>query len=150
MTRLVPPAVMLVIALLAAFAATAGAQSASLPDIEDEVMCPICGTTLELSEAPQADRERELIRRLIAEGRDKEEIKDALVAEYGPDVLAEPDDSGFDLAAWLVPVGGLAVVALVGAALVLRRRRRPPASAEGPLEAADAARLTEDMRRYDL
>ena len=32
------------------------------------------------------------------EGKDKQQIKDALVAEYGPGVLADPPSSGFDLA----------------------------------------------------
>ena len=41
-------------ASLALLAAPAAAQEASLTDIEDEVMCPICGTTLELSASPQA------------------------------------------------------------------------------------------------
>ncbi len=62
-----------------------------LADLEDEVMCPICGTALGLSEAPQADRQREFIRELIAEGRTKDEVKDALVAEYGEEVLAVPE-----------------------------------------------------------
>ena len=54
-------------------------------------MCPVCGTTLELaSDSPQAIDERETIRELIAEGFTKEEIKDELVAEFGPEVLAEP------------------------------------------------------------
>ena len=40
---------------VAALAATPAAAdpSASLPDIEDEVMCPVCGTTLELSDSPR-------------------------------------------------------------------------------------------------
>ncbi|MGZ5336216.1 MAG: cytochrome c-type biogenesis protein, partial [Solirubrobacterales bacterium] len=71
------------IAAVVLLAPAASAQEASLTDIEDEVMCPICGTLLELSEAPQAERQRDLIRRLIAQGRSKEEIKEALVAEYG-------------------------------------------------------------------
>jgi len=79
----------LALLVLAAVAVPAGAaaqgrpapqERASLPDIEDEVMCPVCGTVLEHAFAPQAERERALIRRLIAEGRTKEEIKDALVA----------------------------------------------------------------------
>ena len=44
-------------------------------------------------------------------GLTKEEIKDRLVEEFGPEVLATPDTKGFDLAAWIVP--GLAIV-LVG------------------------------------
>ena len=100
------------IALIAALgtvvAAPAGGAEprASLTDIEDEVMCPICGTPLNLAAAPQAERERAFIRRLIARGQSKEEIKDALVREYGPEVLATPESDGFDLAAWAVPGSG--------------------------------------------
>jgi len=133
--------------------ASAAAQSASLPDIEDEVMCPICGTLLELSEAPQADRQRVFIRRLIAEGRDKEQIKDALVAEYGDEVLATPQGSGFDLSAYLVPIVAflIAVAALVAG--VRRWRRSAPAEPEpsaAPPQGKDAERLETDLARYDL
>ncbi|MGH2923611.1 MAG: cytochrome c-type biogenesis protein, partial [Solirubrobacterales bacterium] len=91
------------LALIFAAPAASAQEPASLPDIEDEVMCPICGTPLEHSQAPQADRERALIRRLIAQGATKDEVKDALVAEYGEEVLAVPDDEGFGLAAWVLP-----------------------------------------------
>ena len=155
------------IALLAwlalALVPAAGAQptqpaepQASLPDIEDEVMCPVCGTLLELaSESPQAQQERALIRDLIAQGYTKDQIKEALVAEYGEDVLATPDTEGFDLAAWLVPA-----VAFVGAALAifvgLRRWRRSgrdggDGGGGGPGDALapdDAKRLDEDLARY--
>ncbi len=134
------------IAALAPAGATAEGERASLPDIEDEVMCPICGTTLELSEAPQAERERALIRRLIAEGRTKEEIKDALVAEYGEEVLATPGGSGFDLAAWVLPVLGL-LAALAGIALAARRlTRRGEAPMPPPLDPAERARLEREIR----
>ena len=98
----------------------AAAQSAepqtSLPDIEDEVMCIVCGVPLELAtEAPQANQERDFIRELIAQGLTKDEIKDRLVAEFGSEVLATPDNSGFDLAAWLVP--GAAILAALAASL---------------------------------
>jgi len=89
------------LALTVLMPATAIAQQAppSLPDIEDEVMCPTCGFSLALSESPQANQIRDLIRQLIDEGLTKEQIKDALVVEYGPEVLASPETSGFDLAA---------------------------------------------------
>jgi cytochrome c-type biogenesis protein CcmH len=127
---------------------------ASLTDIEDEVMCPICGTPLNLAEAPQAERERAFIRRLIASGETKDEIKDALVREYGAEVLATPESGGFDLAAWLVPAGGflLAAGALALAARRWRARgsdRRPPADAE-ELDPSDSERLRSDLARYDL
>ncbi|MGZ5358217.1 MAG: cytochrome c-type biogenesis protein CcmH [Solirubrobacterales bacterium] len=138
------------IAAVALLAPAASAQEASLTDIEDEVMCPICGTLLELSEAPQAERQRDLIRRLIAQGRSKEEIKEALVAEYGEEVLATPESSGFDLAAWVIPIAGLAAAL---AALGIWLRRRGGAGAEEappPLDAADAERLERDISSRDI
>jgi cytochrome c-type biogenesis protein CcmH len=125
---------------------------ASLPDIEDEVMCPVCGTLLELSESPQADRERVFIHKLIAEGRSKQQIKDALVAEYGSAVLATPRGSGFDLTAYLVPIiaGLVAAAALV---VGVRRWRRSAGPDEPPGAAPkgeEAERLESDLARYDL
>src|SRR3954470_21994931 len=118
------------LAVLLAPAAVAQQQPAraSLPDIEDEVMCPICGTLLQLSFSPQAERERDFIRRLIARGETKAQIKDALVDQYGQDVLATPSDSGFDLTAWIVPgIGLVALASLLGFAW-WRRRRGPPSA----------------------
>jgi cytochrome c-type biogenesis protein CcmH len=128
---------------------------ANLPDVEDEVMCPVCGTALNLSFSPQADRERAFIRREIAAGKTKDQIIDALVAQYGTAVLAEPPKSGFDLTAWLVP--GLAIiVAALLIALGLRRWRRAGRSREEepepdpPLDPAERDRLDSDLARYDL
>jgi cytochrome c-type biogenesis protein CcmH len=148
-------AVALVVAAAALVAAAPPQPETSLPDVEDEVMCPICGTALNLSGAPQADRERAFIRRQIAAGRTKDEIKDALVAQYGDQVLAEPPKSGFDLTAWLVP-GVAILLAALAIALGLRRWRRAagggplPAGGDRPLDPADAKRLDEDLARYDL
>jgi cytochrome c-type biogenesis protein CcmH len=149
--------VLLMVAAAAMLGAAAPEPKTTLPDVEDEVMCPICGTALNLSGAPQADRERVFIRRQIAAGKTKEEIKDALVAQYGTEVLAEPQKSGFDLTAWLVPVGAI-LAAAVAIAIGLRRWRRagrdgdgPPRTGGGrPLEAAEAERLDADLAHYDL
>jgi cytochrome c-type biogenesis protein CcmH len=141
-------AIALALALLPS-PALAQEPRASLPDIEDEVMCTVCGTPLELSESPQAERQRALIRRLIDEGRDKEEIKDALVAEYGPEVLATPGDEGFDLSAWIVPaLAFAAAAALIALALIRWRREGEPPAAER-IDPDDAARLADDMARHE-
>ncbi|HEX3242490.1 MAG TPA: cytochrome c-type biogenesis protein CcmH [Solirubrobacterales bacterium] len=147
--------------LLALLALAATAQAATpqttLTEIEGEVMCPICGTLLELAESPQSERERALISRLIAEGRTKGEIKDELVAQYGDRVLALPQGSGFDLSAYLVPViAFLLAVGGVGVSIWRwRRRARGPDGAGGdPATAApsgeEAERLDADLARYDL
>lgn len=137
--------------------AWAAAPQTSIADVEDEVMCPICGTLLELAESPQAERERVYVKRLIAEGRSKAEIKDALVAQYGREVLALPGGSGFDLSAYLVPAIAFAL-ALAGLAVGVRRWRRAGGSSGGPTGAdasggprgEDAERLEADLARYDL
>jgi cytochrome c-type biogenesis protein CcmH len=142
-------AMLLALALLAPQAAAAAEPRASLPDIEDEVMCLECGTALNVSTSAVADQEREFIAGLIAEGKTKAEIKDALVAEYGPRVLAEPDDDGFQLTAWIVPVlAALAALALV--VLIARRwRRRDDAAATAAGAEADAGLDADDERRLN-
>jgi cytochrome c-type biogenesis protein CcmH/NrfF len=145
------------VALLAALlapTAAAAATKASLVDIEDEVMCVSCEIPLNVAESKQADDERDLIRSLIAQGRTKGQIKTALVAEYGHDVLALPDSGGFGITAYIVP---LALVALLagGLALLLPRwRRRAPATAaadpDAPgLSAAETRRLDDELARYE-
>jgi cytochrome c-type biogenesis protein CcmH len=141
---------LLLLALLLVFA-TGAAPQASLPDIEDEVMCVECGTALNVSTSAVADQERAFIRRQIAMGKDKEEVKAALVEEFGPGVLADPPSSGFDLVAYLVPAL-LAVLAVLGVGIAARRwrRRAAPATPAGePLAAEDAARLDAELAAYD-
>jgi cytochrome c-type biogenesis protein CcmH len=135
--------------------ASAAQPRTTLNDVEGEVMCPICGTLLELADSPQAQREKAFISGLIAEGKTRAQVKDALVAQYGQEVLALPKASGFDLSAYLVPVIGFAIAAAALAVGVLRWRRHdgPPGSdppaASGPT-GDDAERLDADLARYDL
>ena len=151
-------AVVVLLGALGGTPAAAACPRTSLADLEDEVMCPVCGTPLELAtEAPQAQREREYIQRLVNECRSKQQIKDALVAQFGDKVLAVPDDKGFDLAAYVVPAAAIALAAAAVGLAALRWRRirsgragEGPAGAEAPTAGAAAARLDEDMRRYDL
>ena len=147
----------MLLALAAAFSAPAGAAQpeVNVSEIEGEVMCPVCGTLLELAESPQAQREKAFIERLATEGKSKQEIKDALVAQYGDSVLALPQDSGFDLSAYVVPIVAFVVAALALGFGVYRWRRsggppdgRPP-TARGPTD-ADRERLDADLARYDL
>ncbi|HKF83237.1 MAG TPA: cytochrome c-type biogenesis protein [Solirubrobacterales bacterium] len=143
----------LALALLAP--AAGAAERASLIEIEKQVMCPVCGTLLQLAESPQAQRERVFINRLIDEGKSEAEIKDTLVAEYGDEVLALPPDSGFSLSAYLVPIVAFLIAVVALAIGVLRWRRAggdddgPAARAAGP-SGEDSKRLDADLARYDL
>jgi len=137
-------------------AGMAAAPRTTLNDLEDEVMCDTCNVPLNIAVSARADQERAQIRRLIAQGLTKQQIKDRLKAQYGPAILATPEHSGFSLAAWWVPV--IVVAALIGLLVALlprwRARQRAEARAGAPrgpdLSAADARRLDEDLARYDL
>jgi cytochrome c-type biogenesis protein CcmH len=146
-----PPAVaLLALLLLLAPPALAAAPRASLADVEDEVMCLECKTPLNVSVSDVADQEREFIAELIAQGKTKQEVKDALVAEYGPRVLAQPASDGFDLTAWIVPV--LATLAALVLVLTTARRwrRARDAGTPGTAGAAGAGGLDpDDERRLD-
>ena len=150
---------LVLLAALALLALPTAATAADCPKttlsaVEAEVMCPVCGTPLGLaSEAPQANRERALIQRLVDRCQSKEQIKDVLVAQYGPGVLALPEAEGFNLSAYLVPA--LAVLlAAVGIAVAARRWRRDggsgPAPDGPPADAASDKRLNADLERYEL
>ena len=105
-------------------------------------MCPICGTPLALaSDAPQADRERAYIERLIARCRSKDQIKRALVAQFGESVLALPGDAGSDdglgdALVYVIPALGI-LLAAGGIALAATRwrGRRHDAPRDGPRQA---------------
>ena len=145
----------LAVALAAPGAAAAqDCPKATLGDVEDEVMCPICGTPLALaSDAPQAQRQRAFIEQQIADCRSKDEIKRALVAQFGEGVLALPGDEGDDdledVLVYLVPAVGI-LLALAGIAFALLRWRGRRPGRGAPAAAADSSRLDADMERYDL
>jgi cytochrome c-type biogenesis protein CcmH len=137
------------LAALLALLIFAAVPRASLPDIEDEVMCVECGTVLSVSNSPVAEQERAFIRQQIAQGRDKRQIKAALVDQYGEDVLADPGTGGFNKALWIVPIV-LVLLAATGIGVAVKRWRRTPAQEEElppPLSPEDAARLDAELTR---
>jgi cytochrome c-type biogenesis protein CcmH len=90
------------------------------------------------------------IRARIAAGDTEKEIKDALVAEFGTEVLAEPPGGGFGLLAWLLPLGALVVGAVSVAVLIRRWSRRSQAEADGDRLDPQLERLVDDeLARFD-
>lgn len=159
MTRLARLLTLVALLVLVAAPATAMAAKprASFNDLEDEIMCDVCGVPLNIAESPRAEQQRQEIKAMIARGETKQQIKSELVARYGPSILATPEDHGFQLAAYLVPIAVvLAALAALAFALPRWRRRRPPRGGDDDadgggvpaLSAADARRLDEDLARF--
>lgn len=134
-----------------ALAAPALAGPPTLSDVEDEVVCPTCKITLDQSNAPVADRMRAFIRARIAAGDSKAEIKAKLVAQFGPRVLAVPQRRGFDLIAWVLPIGGALLAAGAVAAAAWRWSRRSGVLEPSPATLAPELerRLDEELARFD-
>jgi cytochrome c-type biogenesis protein CcmH len=143
------------IAVLLGLAAVSSAQAAppNAADLEAELVCPVCETTLDQSNAPVAERMKTFIRVRIAAGDSEQEIKDALVAQFGTEVLAEPPGGGFGLLAWLLPLAGLAFGAIAVALLVRAWSRRGPPASSGPADEGldpELERLVDDeLARFD-
>lgn len=146
-------ATLLVAALVClAGAGAARAETPNAADLEAELVCPVCETTLDQSNAPVAERMKAYIRVRIAAGDSGQEIKDALVAEFGPGVIARPPEGGFGLLAWLLPLASLLVGAVVvGALLRSWSRRRAPSEGEveEELDPALEQRVDEELARFD-
>jgi cytochrome c-type biogenesis protein CcmH len=141
-------------AVLAAAPATLATARPSLPAIEPQLMCVTCKIPLNVADSAEATEERELIRQLIAQGKDEAQIKQEMVTQYGPSVLSTPSTKGFQLTAYLVPLA--VVLGLLAIALTLlprwRRAARARAQTRDPvpgLTPAQAQRLEQDMKRFE-
>ena len=141
-------------ALALAPAALACNSHPTLSGMEGQIMCPVCGTTLDQSDSPAAHQIERVIARRIAAGDSDCQIKDRLVAQYGDSILAAPPHRGFGLLAWWLPIGGIvvgAVLLAVGAWRWSRAREPEPAVATGgaALDATMERRIDDELRRFE-
>ena len=140
-------------ALVFAAPAAASEERPTASELESELVCPVCETTLDTSNAPVALRMKAFIRARIAAGDTKNEIKGQLVDQFGPTVLAVPPRKGFDWIAWLLPLAGLAVGAVLVGMLAWRWSRRrgdtPPGDGDEPLDPELEHRLDAELARFE-
>jgi cytochrome c-type biogenesis protein CcmH len=147
-------------ALVLAGAALAGPALASeqhptQEELETALVCPTCHVPLDESNAPIAQQMKQEIRVDIARGWTRSRIIDAFVADYGSSVLSEPQTHGFDLVAWVLPIGGICAgaVALGAAAVYWSRTRRTPGepapATDPPLDPDLERRVDEELARFD-
>jgi cytochrome c-type biogenesis protein CcmH len=155
MKRLLP---FVAAALLLAPTAMASEQHPTLNELENEVMCPVCGTTLAQSDSPAAHQIERDIRARIAKGWTKSRIKSSLVDDYGEEILASPPRHGFNLLAWLLPLVGIVVAgAVLGVAAWRWTRGRAESEAltvqsvngSGRIDPELDRRVDEELARFE-
>ena len=140
---------------IAALALAGSAAAAGRPvqaDLEAEIVCPTCKTTLDQSSSPIATRMKSYIRNRIAAGDSAAEIKAQLVDQFGPAVLAEPPKRGFDLLAWLLPLGALAAGIVIVGALAWTWSRRRDSAVEPEADVLDPdleQRVDDELARFE-
>jgi cytochrome c-type biogenesis protein CcmH/NrfF len=135
------------LALAGPAAAACAHPRTSLTYLEGQIMCPTCHTTLDQSDSAVALRIEAQIRKRIAQCWTADQIEAELVGNFGPAVLAAPPHKGFDLIAWWLPIGGIALGAAVLAVGVWRwsRRRDDDVEPRDPGLDADTERQLDDL-----
>jgi cytochrome c-type biogenesis protein CcmH len=133
-------------ALVLAAPAAACTTQASQSTLETQLVCPSCHTTLDESDSDVAREMKAEIAQRIAACQTDKQILDAMVAEFGTTILSTPQTHGFDLLAWVLPLGGAAVGAI---ALAFAARAWTHARAPAGATLAHAGLTTEDERRVD-
>ena len=88
--------------------------------IDKTLMCPVCpAETIDQAQVELSKQMRRIVREMLAQGADREEILDFFVDRYGPEVLGAPPKSGINLLAWILPAAG--VLAALAAVFVIIR-----------------------------
>ena len=124
--------------------------------VESGLVCTTCHEPLDESSSPLAQQMKAFIRAKLAAGWTEKQIDDHFVAELGPQVLATPRTSGFDLLAWLLPfatiVFGAAAIGVGARAWLKNRDERSPedeASSEPALPPSLELRVDQELARFD-
>ena len=149
----------LIACLIVLLALTGAATAAARPyqnwySTVDQFMCVECHEPLNQVGSPEALSEKATLRGLIKQGLTLGQIKSAMVAQYGEQVLARPPASGFNLTIYILPpvvlLAGLALLAYTLPKWRERSRRAADKALPGaePLEADDAKRLNDELGHF--
>lgn len=157
----------LAVAALALSSMAAGDPAQETPDpaqVEAEVAraiknpCENCGTkVLSASFCGEAEKAKREIHDMATRGMTKEQIIADFVDRYGVQILAKPEERGFNLVVYWLPsavllLGGVVVGLFVNRA-VKRGRQSVPAKSSAPVaeaEHSDAADEYEERLRREL
>lgn len=141
--RLVRP-----MALVAAltFILPAHALAVTTSEIEGELMCQCgCQKVTINCDCGTADQMRDQIAGMIGQGKSRDNILNAFVAQYGETVLASPPKKGFNLVAYGVPMTGFFFGSVIAVTLARRWRSSRKEEEEEDEEQGSSEDLTEEM-----
>ncbi len=138
--------VILAVLLFSLLSSWTGAQEVHLDpalerearEIEKLLRCPVCvGQTVAESQTEVSQKIKAEIRRMLAEGKTRDEILNYYVSQYTEWILMMPPRRGIGLVVWVLPV----LIFLAGGIWLwgfLSRHRSSRAAGGGPVGAADA------------
>ena len=118
--------------------------------IDRMIMCPVCpAETIDQAQVEISFQMRAVVRGMLADGKERDEILDFFVERYGKDILAAPPKTGANLVAWLAPVGGFGA-GLVAVFLIIRSmsRQRPALVRAQPVQDAGLIPYLELVDRH--
>ena len=122
-------------------------------EIARELYCPVCeNTPLDVCPTQACEDWRAEIRTQLSQGKSKAEIQQYFVDRYGAQVLSTPPQEGFNLIAWLLPIGAVIVGAIFfGRYLKGLQEKEEPEMATGgaPSEPPPAATEDEYLSRVE-
>jgi len=121
-------------------------------DVAKELVTPGGCPSLTLAECtlPTAFKIREEIAQMLAQGMEKEEIIDALVAKYGKAILGAPERTGWGLVIWYLPYTLMGLVAVLLGFWLFRKARPITVSEKTPPQENDAEEkdIQEILKKY--
>jgi len=114
-------------------------------EIESMLKCPVCRSqSVRTSRSFMAEDMSRRIRRMVAEGRSKEEIREYFVARYGDYIVLAPRKEGFTWTVWLLPFALVLGGAVTIVAVARRWRGQPPPA---PPAAPPAGTYMQELER---
>jgi cytochrome c-type biogenesis protein CcmH len=128
------------------------AQEELAAEIESELKCPVCRSqSVRTSRSFMAEDMSRQVRRMVAEGMSKEEIREYFVSRYGDYIVLAPRKEGFAWTVWLLPFA----LVLGGAATIFAMARRwksrpaPVAPAATPSQSTWMKRLERELEETE-
>jgi cytochrome c-type biogenesis protein CcmH len=115
-------ALVVVATLVGVLAPSTPTRAARVAHLESLVRCPSCeDLSVAQSNATSSIAVRHEIERRVAAGASDSAILTSLESTYGPTILLSPSTKGLGTLLWVVPVGALALLVLLGWRLWRRR-----------------------------